>query len=56
MSNKEWDKISYNQSYDAEMEIVQHAWDALIKEHPIEESRFQPICDVNIKANGTDVY
>lgn len=58
MSNKEWDKISYNESYWAEMDKIVKKWEDLTKERPIEDAVYHQIVhdDAAVKKNANDVY
>ena len=58
MSNKAWDKISYNQSSDVELKSLQKKWEELTKQRPIEEATYQQITtkEAQQKKIGTDVY
>lgn len=58
MSNKEWDLISYNQSYNVEMECLVKKWEDLTKERPIEAVTYQQITNVQAtqKKSANDIY
>lgn len=58
MSNYIWDNISYNESYWAEINLVQQKWKEYIEEYPIESACFQPNPDFKyeITKNGSDIY
>lgn len=58
MSNKEWDKISYNQSYNVEMDGLVKKWEDLTKQRPIEEKVYRELTNsqAQMKKSGTDVY
>ena len=61
MSNREWDKKSYNQSHFAELERLKRGWEELLKERPIEDQNYQAVekhdADHHEKTTkGSDVY
>lgn len=58
MSNKVWDKISYNQSDEVSLDRAIKSWEDLTKERPIEEKTYHEITDkkAEIKKVGSDVY
>lgn len=58
MSNKEWDKISYNESYYVEMDCLVKKWEDLTKQRPIEECTYQQITNKNTaqKKSANDIY
>lgn len=59
MSNKEWDKKSYNESYFAEIESIQKAFRELIEmSYDIPEYDHNTKCEEfsEIKKKGSDIY
>ena len=58
MSNKEWDKKSYNESYWAGMDRLVKRWEDLTKERPIEEKTYQEMTSAKAqqKKTANDIY
>ncbi len=43
MSNKEWDKISYKQSYEAKLALAQEKYKEFMETHDIVSQNYQPL-------------
>lgn len=58
MANKEWQKISYNQSYWAEIDTLAEKWEKLMAERPIDAENYQPVQNSEEHENpkGSDIY